>query len=119
MTTTEMRIEHPTSSDEDEEYATSGPLTMIFNNPVARILDQSLIVGKMEQTISMLTESTNLSYKTVDKVVKSLIELNLMSESRKIGNAKTYIFNVENHLSGLVKCAQRLQMDRLKREVRA
>jgi len=118
MTNTPATMESPSPSNEDEEYATSGPLTMIFDNPTARVLDQSLIVGKMEQTISMLMESTNLSYKTVEKVVKRLIEIELMGESRKIGNAKTYVFNVENHLNGLVMCAQKLQIEQLKREAR-
>jgi DNA-binding transcriptional ArsR family regulator len=96
------------SASTDEEYATSGPLTRLFKNPIARILDQSLIVGQMEQTISMLMDSTNLSYKTVQKTINQLLEMKLVEPSRKIGNAQTYRFRVDNHLSDLVTCARAL-----------
>ena len=106
-------------TSENEAYATCGPLTQLFQNTTARILDQSLIVGSMEQTISMLRESTNLSYKTVAKEVAHLMTLGHMEEGRKVGNAKTYRFKVDNHLSQLILCAQRMQMDFLKKEATA
>ena len=71
----------------NEEKVTSGPLTRIFQNPTARVLDQSILVGNMEQTVPMLQESTNLAYKTVAKEVKRLVKIGLMEKSRKIGNA--------------------------------
>ena len=98
----------------DEEYATSGPLTRIFGNAIARVLDQSLMVGRMEQTISMLVESTNLSYKTVEKTVKRLVEQGYMEQSRRIGNAQTFVFRTDNHLSALMACAQEIQLKHLK-----
>lgn len=107
------------SPQSNEEYATSGPLTQLFQNVTARILDQSLIVGIMEQTISMLKESTDLSYKTVAKEVNRLVAQGYMEEGRKIGNAKTYRFRVDNHMSQLIACAQRMQLDRLKMEATA
>jgi len=109
----ERMVASPISTD--EEYATLGPLTQLFKNPVARILDQSVIVGRMEQTISMFKESTNLSYKTVAKEVTRLTEMGYMEEGRKIGNAKTYRFRIDNHLSQLIICAQKMQLDRFKK----
>lgn len=100
----------------DEDYSMSGPLARIFRNATARILDQSMIVGRMEQTIAMLAESTDLSYKTTAKEVERLIELGYMNEGRKIGNANTYQFRVNNHLSGLITCAEKMQLERLKQE---
>lgn len=99
----------------EEEYATSGPLTAIFGNPVARVLDQALYVGNMEQTISMLADSTCLSYKTVQSVVKRLESMGVMRRSRRIGNAQAYRFEVENELHDLIECAQRFQLKRLAR----
>lgn len=96
----------------DEEYATVGPFTYIFGNPMARVLDQSLFVGNMEQTISMLSEATDLSYKTVEKAIQRLKKMGLMSFTRKIGNARAYRFEVENHLSDLIKVAQEIQLSR-------
>lgn len=59
-----------TQIDEQEEYATRGPFASIFGGPTARLLDQALIVGKMEQTITILAESTNLSYKTTKEATR-------------------------------------------------
>ena len=98
----------------ENESGFIGPLTKIFGNPVAKVLDQSLIVGNMEQTISMLAESTNLSYKTVLTVVRKLSQLGFMKPTRKIGNAQAYQFNVTNDLHELIQCAQNLQMRILK-----
>jgi len=49
---------------DSEEYATRGPFTNIFDGAIARLLDQAIIVGNMEQTITILAESINQSYKT-------------------------------------------------------
>lgn len=99
-----------------EETPIIGPLTSIFENPTAKILDQTLIVGNMEQTIAMFMELTSLSYKTVENVLEKLVSKGLMLQTRKIGNARAYSFRVENHLSGLIKYAQGIQLERLKQE---
>ena len=96
-----------------DDYATSGPLTQLFRNATARILDQSMIVGRMEQTVTMLAEATELSYKTVATEIERLVALGYMKEGRKMGNAKTYSFRVDNHLSGLIACAEKMQLERL------
>ena len=57
-----------------------------------------MYVGEMEQTIPMLVESTGLTFKTVQKAVNQLNHLGLMKQSRKIGNAQTYRFDVKNDL---------------------
>ena len=94
--------------EEENEY--TGPFTSVFGNPTAKVLDQCLIVGNMEQTISMLAESTDLSFKTVLSVVGKLQNLGFMTVTRKIGNAQAYRFEVENHLSEFIKCAQNIQL---------
>ena len=52
----------------------------LFNDSVARILDQSVIVGNMRQTIFTLSELTGLSAKTVRKAVNKLVKLGLMEQ---------------------------------------
>lgn len=81
------------------------PFYYIFGNSVAKVLDQASIVGNMEQTISMLVESTELDYKTVKSAVNHLITIGVMKETRKIGNAQAYTFNIKT-LSGLLKEAR-------------
>lgn len=46
-----------------------GVLTRVFDGPTARILDQAIYSGDMEQTIPTLVESTGLSFKTAQKAV--------------------------------------------------
>lgn len=89
-----------------------GPLGLVFGGPVARVLDQARIVGNMEQTVPMLTESTGLTFKTVQKAVIRLNQLGLVKRSRKIGNAQTYRFAVENDLHDLLVWTERLQTKR-------
>jgi len=92
----------------------AGALTNLFGNPhgraIAKLLDQSILVGNMEQTIPMLADSTKLSYKTVQFALKKLEGWRLVKKGRKIGNAQTYKFNVENDLHDLVKFARKMQL---------
>ena len=97
---------------ENEEYATRGPFTSIFGGPIARLFDQALIVGNMEQTISMLSESTNLSYKTTKQALEKLVKMGFAAPTRKIGNAQAYKFQIENHMSTLLACGTEYQRNR-------
>jgi hypothetical protein len=99
-------------SKDAEEYATRGPFTSIFGGPVARLIDQALIVGNMEQTISILAESTNQSYKTTKAALEKLEKIGFVAKTRKIGNAQAYRFQVENHLSGILACGAEFQRNR-------
>jgi predicted transcriptional regulator len=91
-----------------------GPLTSLFGNPqgraIARVLDQSVIVGNEPQTVAMLAESARLDYKTVQNSLKRLEKRGLVQKSKKIANAQTYKFIVENHLHDLVNFARKLQL---------
>jgi predicted transcriptional regulator len=68
----------------------------------------------MEQSIPMLVESTGLTFKTVQKSVFKLNKLGLVKRSRKIGNAQTYRFDVENDLHELIAWAERVPVKRLR-----
>ena len=110
-----MNMQRETSKkgqSENEEYATRGPFSSIFGGPSARLFDQALIVGNMEQTISMLSESTNLSYKTTKEALERLVKMGFAAPTRKIGNAQAYRFLVENHMSGLLACGAEFQRNR-------
>ena len=81
---------------------------------MAKVLDQARYVGNMEQSIPMLVESTGLTFKTVQKSVFKLNKLGLVKRSRKIGNAQTYRFDVENDLHELMVWAERVPVKRLR-----
>ena len=112
MQLVEKKKELCKQKNDSEEYATRGPFASIFGGPVARLLDQALIVGNMEQTASILADSTNLSYKTTKEAIEKLVKMGLVSPTRKIGNAQAYKFTVENHLSGLLACGAEFQRRR-------
>lgn len=92
-----------------------GALTQVFGGPVAKVLDQAMYVGQMEQTIPTLVESTGLTYKTVQKAIVKLNKLGLVERSRKIGNTQTYRFDVETDLHELIAWAEKLEIRRLHR----
>ena len=91
-----------------------GPLTALFGNPqgraIAKVLDQSALIGNMEQTIRMIADSTDLDYKTIQKSLRRLEKYGFIKKSRKVGNAQTYKFNVENDLHDLVNFARKIQL---------
>ncbi len=107
-----MQQELKNEKNEREEYATRGPFSSIFGGPVARVFDQALLVGNMEQTISILADSTNLSYKTVKEAIAKMQKMGFIYPTRKIGNAQAFRFHVENHMSGLLACGAEIQRQR-------
>lgn len=84
----------------------------IFSSPEARVIDQAFLVGNMKQTISMLEESTGLSFKTVQKVLQRLSGKGFVAPAGKIGNAQAYQFKVENELHELIEWATKYQVTR-------
>ena len=92
-----------------------GPMGQVFGGPVAHVLDQARIVGNMEQTVPMLVESTGLSFKTVQKAITKLIKYGFVRRSRKIGNAQTYRFDVENDLHELLAWADHVNLKQMQR----
>jgi len=97
---------------DSEEYATRGPFTSIFGGPIARIFDQALLVGNTEQTVSILSESTNMSYKTTKEALKKMVKMGFVVPTRKIGNAQAYKFQIENHMNSLLACGAKIQRER-------
>lgn len=88
-------------------YETAGPLSCVFSSPEARVLDQAFLVGNMKQTVPMLSESTGLSFKTVQKVLQRLSGKGFVAPVGKVGNAQAYQFRVENELHELIEWASR------------
>jgi hypothetical protein len=101
-----------TEDREQEEYATRGPFSSMFGGPVARLFDQALIVGNTEQTISILADSTSLSYKTTKVALEKLKKMGFVVPTRRIGNAQAYKFLVENEMHELLSCGEKFQRKR-------
>lgn len=89
-----------------------GVLTRVFGGPIAKVLDQAMYVGNMEQTIPTLVQSTGLSFKTAQKAVVKLNKLGLVKRSRKIGNTQLYRFDAGNDLHELISWAEKMKINR-------
>ncbi len=101
------------SRETKDDYFDAGPLATIFSGePKARILDQALLLGSGEFTVSGLADGTGLSYKTVQSYLKYLEKIRWVTETRRMGNAQAYRFNVENHMSSFIKWATDFQRRR-------
>jgi DNA-binding transcriptional regulator GbsR (MarR family) len=97
-----------------DEYFDSGPLASILQgDPGARILDQALLLGNAEFTVSGMADGTGLSYKTVQSYLKHLESIEWVIATRKMGNAQAYRFNVEKHMGNFIKWATGYQKRRL------
>jgi DNA-binding transcriptional regulator GbsR (MarR family) len=82
-----------------------GPFGSVFGSAMGRVLDQSLVLGKFEFTVSILAEATGLTFKTVKSCLKRLQDLEWVKQTRRLGNAQAYVFDVENRMSSLVNWA--------------
>lgn len=91
-----------------------GVLTSVFGGPTAKVLDQVMYVGDMEQTIPTLAKSTGLSFKTAQKAVVKLNKLGLVKRSRKIGNTQLYRFDAGNDLHDLIFWAEKLKIKHIR-----
>ena len=91
-----------------------GPFSQALGKiAIARVLDQSLFIGRLEFTVSILAEATGLTYHTIKSCLKHLQNIQWVTPTRMLGNAQAYKFNVENHMSGIVKWAYDYQQSRL------
>jgi hypothetical protein len=96
-------------------YVNAGPYaTLLRGDAMGRILDQGLLLGRLEFTVSTIAEGTDLTYKTVKTYLDHLQKIGLVLPTRKLGNAQAYRFDVENHMSGLIEWGSRFQSMRNK-----
>ena len=92
-----------------------GPFSQVLGKiAIARVLDQSLFIGRLEFTVSILAEATGLTYHTIKSCLKHLQSINWVTPTRMLGNAQAYKFNVENHMRGIVNWAYDYQRSQLK-----
>lgn len=93
-------------------YFNAGPLaTILMGDPKARILDQAMLIGNGEFTVSTIAEGTDLTYKTVKEYLRHLQELGFVETTRQLGNAQAYRFNM-NHMNALIQFGTQYQQER-------
>ena len=86
-----------------------GMFVKIFGkNPQTKILDFLADHPKYDYTISELAEKTGVSRPTLYRVLKNLMNANLVIITRRIGRSNLYQLNLKNKL---VKCILRFDFE--------
>jgi len=92
------------------EYVNAGPFaTLLRADAMGRVLDQSLLLGRLEFTVSTIADATDLTHKTVKSYLDHLQKIAFVLPTRKLGNAQAYRFDIENHMSDLIQWGSRFQ----------
>lgn len=72
-------------------------LTNVFGErPIPKLLDFLLVHRFWDYPISEMASATGVSYRTLQTIVPSLVENQVLKETRTVGNAKFYSINLES-----------------------
>ena len=85
---------------QEVNYNNNRPLESLFRNSISRILDFLILNQQFDYTASEMSKITRVPSHTIQRVLPHLVEKDLVKETRKVGNTKTYIFNTQSKLAG-------------------
>lgn len=84
---------------QEVNYNSNRPLESLFRNSISRILDFLILNQQFDYTASEMSKITRVPSHTIQRVLPHLVEKDLVKETRKVGNTKTYIFNTQSKLA--------------------
>jgi DNA-binding transcriptional regulator GbsR (MarR family) len=84
---------------QEVNYNNNRPLESLFRNSISRILDFLILNQQFDYTASEMSKITRVPSHTIQRVLPHLVEKDLVKETRKVGNTKTYIFNAQSKLA--------------------
>lgn len=84
---------------QEVNYNNNRPLESLFRNSISRILDFLILNQQFDYTASEMSKITRVPSHTIQRVLPHLVEKDLVKETRKVGNTKTYIFNTQSKLA--------------------
>ncbi|HEX5977914.1 MAG TPA: hypothetical protein VFY68_11585 [Nitrososphaeraceae archaeon] len=84
---------------QEVNYNNNRPLESLFRNSISRILDFLILNQQFDYTASEMSKITRIPSHTIQRVLPHLVEKDLVKETRKVGNTKTYIFNTQSKLA--------------------
>lgn len=84
---------------QEVNYNNNRPLESLFRNSISRILDFLILNQQFDYTASEMGKITRVPSHTIQRVLPHLVEKDLVKETRKVGNTKTYIFNTQSKLA--------------------
>ena len=84
---------------QEVNYNNNRPLESLFRNSISRILDFLILNSKFDYSASEMSKITRVPSHTIQRVLPHLVEKDLVKETRKVGNTKTYIFNTQSKLA--------------------
>ncbi|MBL7206171.1 MAG: hypothetical protein ISS36_01065 [Candidatus Aenigmarchaeota archaeon] len=69
-------------------------------SPIIKLLDFLIVErGLFDYSISELSENANISWVTVDKLIKDFIKIGTVKRTRKVGTADMYMLDEENPIA--------------------
>jgi DNA-binding transcriptional regulator YhcF (GntR family) len=105
---------------QEVNYNNNRPLESIFRNSISRILDFLILNQQFDYSASEISKITKVPLHTIQRVLPHLVEKDLVKETGKVGNTKTYIFNTQSELAeGLrhyIQTAINVSIDRARRK---
>ncbi|HIH20596.1 TPA: hypothetical protein HA244_04985 [Candidatus Micrarchaeota archaeon] len=69
------------------------------NKPVFRVLDFLLVHRDLDYSLSEIEGATEVSYRSLQSIVPSLVKRGLAVETRKVGKAKMYELNKKSNVA--------------------
>jgi DNA-binding transcriptional regulator YhcF (GntR family) len=84
---------------QEVNYNNNRPLESIFRNNISRILDFLILNQQFDYSVSEMSKITKVPSHTIQRVLPQLVEKDLVKETGKVGNTKTYIFNAQSKLA--------------------
>jgi DNA-binding transcriptional regulator YhcF (GntR family) len=84
---------------QEVNYNYNRPLESIFRNGISRILDFLILNQQFDYSVSEMSKITKVPSHTIQRVLPQLVEKDLVKETGKVGNTKTYIFNAQSKLA--------------------
>jgi hypothetical protein len=79
------------------------PLESVFRNTTARVLDFLVLNQEFDYSASEISKITQIPLRSLQRVLLNLVEKELIMETGKIGNTKTYIINSKSQLAELLR----------------
>lgn len=84
---------------QEVNYNNNRPLEFIFRNSISRILDFLILNQQFDYSASEMSKITKVPSHTIQRVLPQLVEKDLVKETSKVGNTKTYIYNGQSKLA--------------------
>ena len=76
-----------------------GLINIFGNRPIPKVLDFFRVNSFWDYSLKDVSKETDVSYRTLQEMIPSLVKSGILIHTRTEGKAKLYKFNLENKLA--------------------